>query len=435
MSEPPSNKTVSVVGLGYIGLPTAAAFAARGVRVLGVDVNPQVVDVVNRAEVHIPEPELARVVRAAVREGCLRASGQPERSDAFLLAVPTPIAQDRSPDLSFVRTAASAVAPVLEAGNLVVLESTAPVGTTQQLAAWLAEARPDLTFPQQHGEQSAIAIAHCPERVLPGQILRELVHNDRVIGGMTPRCADAAATLYRIFARGELHLTDCRTAELSKLAENSYRDLNIAFANELSLLCDRLGIDVWKLIALANRHPRVEILRPGPGVGGHCIAVDPWFVVHAAPDLATLVRAARDVNDRKPLWVLDQVGNAIARQQRTHGRASRPVTVALLGLAFKPDVDDLRESPAVFIARRLAERDDVELCIVEPNITTLPPALTDRRLVALDEALARAEVVVVLVGHREFGGLDRALAPHQLVVDTVGLLERAGPRPAPAGQA
>lgn len=435
MSEPGSNKSVSVVGLGYIGLPTAAAFAARGVRVLGVDVNPRVVDAVNSAEVHSLEPELDSVVRAAVRAGCLRASAQPERADAFLLAVPTPIAQDRSPDLSFVQAAARAIAPVLEAGNVVVLESTAPVGTTEQVAEWLASARPDLTFPQQRGEESAIAIAHCPERVLPGQLLRELIHNDRVIGGMTPRCSAAAAALYRIFARGELHLTDCRTAELSKLAENSYRDLNIAFANELSLLCDRLGIDVWELIALANRHPRVEILRPGPGVGGHCIAVDPWFIVHAAPDLATLVRAAREVNDRKPLWVLDQVVDAISRKQQSHGRASRSVTVALLGLAFKPNIDDLRESPAVLIARRLAERDDVALCIVEPNITALPPALAGHQLMGLVEALAHAEVVVVLVAHREFGELGRALLPHQLVVDAVGLLERARLRPAPAREA
>ena len=292
--------TLSVIGLGYIGLPTAAVFASRRKTVIGVDVNPKAVAAINRGEIHIVEPDLDMLVHAAVTEGWLSARATPAPADAFLIAVPTPFRDGYQPDLSYIEAAAKAIAPVLVAGNLVILESTSPVGATEDMARWLAEARPDLTFPQDAGEQSDIRIAHCPERVLPGKVLRELVENDRIIGGMTPRCSQAAIDLYRIFVEGECIVTDARTAEMCKLTENSFRDVNIAFANELSLICDRLDIDVWELIQLANRHPRVQILQPGPGVGGHCIAVDPWFIVARTPDVARIVRTAREVNDAKP---------------------------------------------------------------------------------------------------------------------------------------
>lgn len=341
-------ETVSVVGLGYIGLPTAAAFAARRKRVIGVDVSQHAVDTINRGAIHIVEPELDMLVHAAVTQGYLRATITPEPADAFLIAVPTPFSDGYKPDLRFVEAASQAIAPVLKKGDLVVLESTSPVGTTEQMAAWMAQVRPDLTFPQQAGEQSDIRIAHCPERVLPGHVIRELVENDRVIGGMTPRCSELARELYQSFVRGDCILTDARTAEMCKLTENSFRDVNIAFANELSIICDKLDINVWELIRLANRHPRVSILQPGPGVGGHCIAVDPWFIVDSAPEQARLIRTARTVNDSKPGYVIDRV-------ERAARRFKDPV-IACLGLAFKANIDDLRESPAVEIADELAER-------------------------------------------------------------------------------
>src|SRR5690554_4026144 len=293
--------TICMIGLGYIGLPTAAAFASRKIKVIGVDVNPDTVATINRGEIHIVEPDLDMVVQAAVTEGYLRATSTPEPADAFLIAVPTPFKGDsHDPDLSYIEAAADAIAPVLQKGNLVILESTSPVGATEKLAEWLAEARPDLTFPQTEGENSDIRIAHCPERVLPGHVLRELVQNDRIIGGMTPKCSEAACELYKTFVEGECVTTNARTAEMCKLTENSFRDVNIAFANELSIICDQLDISVWELIRLANRHPRVSILQPGPGVVGHCIAVDPWFIVSKARDSAKLIKTARLVNDNKP---------------------------------------------------------------------------------------------------------------------------------------
>jgi UDP-N-acetyl-D-mannosaminuronic acid dehydrogenase len=274
--------TISVIGLGYIGLPTAAVFAARKLKVIGVDVNQKAVDTINGGQIHIVEPDLDIVVHAAVTEGYLRASTRPEPADAFLIAVPTPFKDGHAPDLSYIESASKSIAPVLKKGDLVILESTSPVGATEKMASWLADARPDLTFPQTHGEASDIRVAHCPERVLPGHVLRELVQNDRVIGGMTPKCSEAATRLYKLFVEGECIITNARTAEMCKLTENSFRDVNIAFANELSMICDKFDVDVWELIKLANRHPRVNILQPGPGVGGHCIAVDPWFIVSQA---------------------------------------------------------------------------------------------------------------------------------------------------------
>lgn len=409
---------ICVVGLGYIGLPTAAIIASRKKHVIGLDVNARAVEMINRGETHIVEPDLDAVVRAAVTEGYLRATGTPEPADAFMVAVPTPFRGDHEPDLAYIESASRAIAPVLKAGDLVILESTSPVGATERMAAWLAEARPDLTFPQTHGEDSDIRVAHCPERVLPGKVLRELVENDRVIGGMTARCSQAATDLYKIFVEGECVVTSARTAEMCKLTENSFRDVNIAFANELSVLCDQSDIDVWELIALANRHPRVNILQPGTGVGGHCIAVDPWFIVHAAPETAKLIHQARLVNDGKPGWVVDKVKAAAA----LFGDRGRPVRIACFGLAFKPDIDDLRESPSVEVVEHLAKEKLGDLLVCEPYVDALPQRLADTgaTLVTADEALD-ADVLLFLTAHSAFRNLDRDRLDARPVIDPCGV--------------
>jgi UDP-N-acetyl-D-mannosaminuronic acid dehydrogenase len=413
-------KRISIIGLGYIGLPTAAMFASRKIEVVGVDVNPRAVDTINRGEIHIVEPDLDMVVHAAVTEGYLRATLVVEPAEAFLIAVPTPFrGENHDPDLSYIEAACRAIAPVLAPGNLVVLESTSPVGATEAMAGWLAEARPDLTFPQTHGEGSDIRIAHCPERVLPGKVMQELIINDRVIGGMTPRCSEQAARLYKTFVTGDCVIASCpRAAEMCKLTENSFRDVNIAFANELSLICDELGMDVWELIRLANRHPRVNILQPGPGVGGHCIAVDPWFIVASAPATARLIRTAREVNDSKPEWVLKKVRAAIGAHLMAHpGQRAAEVTLAIYGLAFKPDIDDLRESPALDIARRIAAEHPGPVLVVEPNVRDLPANLGAAQLVTLPGA-GNADVHVMLVDHAPFRGMIRPSGP---VVDARGV--------------
>jgi UDP-N-acetyl-D-mannosaminuronic acid dehydrogenase len=413
-------KTVSVVGLGYIGLPTAAAFAARKVNVVGVDVNRRAVDTINKGQIHIVEPELDLIVHAAVTEGYLRATTVPEPADAFLVAVPTPFKGDHEPDLTYIEAASKSIAPVLKKGDLVILESTSPVGATEQMAAWLAEARPDLTFPQQAGEHSDIRVAHCPERVLPGHVIRELVENDRIIGGMTAKCSQAAVSLYRIFVQGECILTDARTAEMCKLTENAFRDVNIAFANELSIICEKLGINVWELIRLANHHPRVNILQPGPGVGGHCIAVDPWFIFHKTPEQAALIHTARKVNDGKPQWVLEKVGAAVAKVQAAGKNNAK---IACFGLAFKADIDDLRESPSLDIALHLAREYTGQVVVVEPNIDALPQSLQQAEvsLVSPQEALDYCDVAVLLVDHKPFKELDRSKLDGKVVVDTRGI--------------
>ena len=413
-------KTISVIGLGYIGLPTAAMFASRKVRVVGVDVNQSAVDKINRGEIHIVEPDLDIVVQSVVAAGYLRATLEAEPADAFLVAVPTPFrGEDHEPDLSYIQAACKNIAPVLKPGNLVVLESTSPVGATEKMADWLAAERPDLSFPQSHGEQSDIRIAHCPERVLPGKVMQELVSNDRVIGGMTSRCSEAARALYKLFVQGECVVTQARTAEMAKLTENSFRDVNIAFANELSVICDQLDIDVWELIALSNRHPRVNILQPGPGVGGHCIAVDPWFIVSSAPDTAKLIRTAREVNDAKPDWVIEKVRAAVGTYLINHPeKTAADITIACYGLAFKPDIDDLRESPALGIVQELVRHHAGTVLTVEPNIDTLPSGLSESMLTSLEDARSRAEVHVMLVDHREF---KTAAAPEGLIVDARGV--------------
>lgn len=414
--------TISVVGLGYIGLPTAAVFASRKIKVIGIDVNQSAVDTINRGEIHIVEPDLDMVVRAAVTEGYLRASTTPEAADAFLVAVPTPFKGDNhEPDLSYIESASKAIAPVLKKGDLVILESTSPVGATEQMAEWLSECRSDLTFPQEAGEDSDIRIAHCPERVLPGHVLRELVQNDRVIGGMTTKCSEFAAALYKTFVEGECVITNARTAEMAKLTENSFRDVNIAFANELSTICDRLDISVWELIKLSNRHPRVNILQPGPGVGGHCIAVDPWFIVSKTPEQARLIRTAREVNDDKPKWVIDKVKLAIAEYlQENPEKTEKEVTVACYGLAFKPDIDDLRESPAVKISNKISCLNVNKVLAVEPNINSLPSSMKNINLVSFEEAAKTACIHVFLVDHKEF---KSAKFEAEYIIDTKGILE------------
>ncbi|WP_422357908.1 UDP-N-acetyl-D-mannosamine dehydrogenase [Qipengyuania flava] len=418
-------KKISIIGLGYIGLPTAAMFASRKIEVVGVDVNQTAVDTINRGEIHIVEPDLDMVVHAAVNEGYLRATTKPEPAQAFLIAVPTPFkGQDHTPDLSYIEAAAKAVAPVLEKDNLVILESTSPIGATETMAGWLAEARPDLSFPQDAGEASDIQVAHCPERVLPGKVMQELIANDRVIGGMTPKCSKRAAALYKTFVTAECVIASGpRVAEMAKLTENSFRDVNIAFANELSLICDQLGIDVWELISLANRHPRVNILQPGPGVGGHCIAVDPWFIVASAPEQARLIRTAREVNDSKPKWVLDQVQAAIgAHLMKNAGKTAADVTIAIYGLAFKPDIDDMRESPALAITRALASSHPGRVLAVEPNVTETEQLLSDGIfLTGYDNALQQADIHVALVDHAPFRA---ATPPTNMIVDTRGIWRR-----------
>jgi UDP-N-acetyl-D-mannosaminuronic acid dehydrogenase len=412
------------VGLGYIGLPTAVAFATQGLTVVGVDVDSEVVLAVNEGRAPFAEPDLAVALSGATTMNRLRAQDHPDVADAFILAVPTPLAtHHHRADLSFLRAATESVAPVLEPGSIVILESTSPPGTTVELARWLQDLRPDLRIASPVAGPVDVSVAHCPERVLPGRIMIEIITNDRVIGGVTPGCAKRAADLYRIFCQGECVTTDATTAELVKLAENSYRDVNIAFANELSLICDRLGVDVHRTIELSNRHPRVDILRPGPGVGGHCIAVDPWFIVSSAPDLSHLIRTAREVNDSKPQKVVDEVIRIAERY--------RDPVVACLGLTFKANVDDLRESPAVTIAEALA-RDErlAALLLVEPHIDTLPEPLATHakaHLTDLREAFRRADIVVVLVGHDDFGSAPPWSARRCVVVDACAAWRSPGP--------
>ncbi len=415
-------RTVCVVGLGYIGLPTAATLASRGIEVIGVDLNPQVVKAVNAGQPYFSEPDLDMLLRAATTLGKLRATSQPEPADAFVIAVPTPFKADRSPNLDYIDAAADAIAPALASGNVVILESTSPVGTTERLTRQLARLRPDLCFPlERHPEPLDVHVAHCPERVLPGRMVRELIENDRIIGGMTEACAEHAEALYRIFLQGKLFRTDAPTAELVKLAENAFRDVNIAFANELSLICDQLGLNVWRIIELANRHPRVGILQPGPGVGGHCIPVDPWFIVASAPEHTRLIRTAREVNDAKPKFVVAQI------RERAE-RFKRPV-IACLGLTYKPDVDDLRESPAIEIAMELARAGREQILIADPNLTALPDelaALSNVSLCDTLEAVRRADIVALLVAHSRFRKIPREEWLGRVVIDVTGLTHASG---------
>ncbi len=406
---------VGVIGLGYIGLPTAAVIARTGARVVGVDVNPRVVDTINRGEIHIEEANLDALVHQVVSSGNLTASLVAEPCDVFVIAVPTPFDDEHRPDISYVLKAGETIAPVLKRGDLVILESTSPVGTTEQLRDQLAAARPDLSFPKGWDDTADVCVAYCPERVLPGKILIELVDNDRSIGGISATCADRATAFYKHFVEGECIVTTARTAEMCKLVENSFRDVNIAFANELSIVCDTLDLDVWEVIRLANRHPRVNILQPGPGVGGHCIAVDPWFIVHSDPANARLIRTAREVNDGKIGYSFDRAA-ALAQ-------AAPDAKIACLGLAFKPNIDDLRESPALRVAQLLAEQFGERVRLVEPHIDTLPRAFegSGAQLTDLKTALTECEVLILLVDHDAFKAVGPDARAGKLIYDCRGI--------------
>lgn len=409
-------KDVCVVGLGYIGLPTAAFIASKGIKVTGVDVNAAYVDSINRGEVPFVEPGFDELLREVVEKGFLTARFEQIEADAYIVCVPTPFkGENHEVDTKFINSAVDAMAEHLRPGALVVLESTSPPGTTRAMAEYIIEKRPDLSLDED--DENAIFVAHCPERVLPGKIMEEMENNDRVIGGLTPKGTELARDLYSTFCTAELLLTDATTAEMAKLTENSFRDVNIAFANELSLIADRLGIDVWELIDLANHHPRVNILQPGPGVGGHCIAVDPWFIVSAVPEEARIIRIAREINDGKPDWVLKQVETALG--DKSHG------VIAALGIAFKRDIDDLRESPSLDIVKQLGSRNsNLEIRVVEPNVAELPASLKGLENVkkeSLVEAVSAADIVLLLVDHTDFASIDRKLLEGKAVIDTRGL--------------
>ncbi len=414
-------KTISIIGLGYIGLPTAAMFASKNRNVIGVDVDMNAVDTINAGKIHIVEPKLDILVKKAVEDGFLKAVAIPEPADAFVIAVPTPFLSENKtvsipkPDLQYIESVSKSIAKVLKKGDLIVLESTSPVGTTEKMADWLSKERPDLTFPNTHGEESDIRIAYCPERVLPGQVVNELVSNDRIIGGMTNKCSIEAINLYKIFVEGECIVTNSKTAEMTKLTENASRDVAIAFANELSIISDALDINVWELISLANRHPRVNILQPGPGVGGHCIAVDPWFIASSTPKESPLIQTARQVNDSKPDWVIKKIMEKISNLLKLNpNKEISELTVACFGLAFKADIDDLRESPAMYIVKKLIELKGPKIIAVEPNIEKVSD---DIELVSTSFALSSADIFILLVDHSEFKNIDLT---GKIILDTRG---------------
>lgn len=414
---------ICVIGLGYIGLPTAAMLASRGHEVVGVDVNPAVVAAVGAGQAHFQEPDLQMLLSAAVQTGRLRATSAPEAADFFIIAVPTPVEPGGAPDMSYVEAATRSIAPAIEKGATVILESTSPVGSTERVAETIRAARPELVVPRYRDDMTDcdIAVCHCPERILPGQMVRELVSNDRIIGGLTEACGKKAIGLYQEFVVGTCYLTDSRTAELVKLSENAFRDVNIAFANELSMVCDKLEVDVWAVRELANRHPRVNILEPGAGVGGHCIAVDPWFIVSSAPEEARLIRMARTVNDDKPHRIVNRITSLA-------GRFNDPV-IACYGVTYKPDVDDIRESPALQIVEALAKDGKRQIVVCDPMLRALPQSLAARANVRLvDHATAHreADIVAFLVGHRPFRRLDPNQFLNKVVVDAIGLISRGG---------
>lgn len=398
------NKKICVIGLGYIGLPTASLLGTKGFSVHGVDVSKSVVDTINEGKIHIVEPDLDIMVKSAVNAGNLKAGLEPVEADVFIIAVPTPFKGDYEPDLSFVESATQLISPYIKPGNLIILESTSPVGTTDEVVARILSENG-------HDTEKSVFVAHCPERVLPGRILVELVENDRIVGGINQLATDKAIEFYNSFVRGEVLSTDSRTAEMAKLTENSSRDVSIAFANELSLICDEEGINVWELISLANRHPRVNILNPGPGVGGHCIAVDPWFIVARSPKYAKLIKTARLVNDAKPDWVIEKV--------KSRAEKFKNPVIGCLGLAFKADVDDLRESPSVDIVRKLLKDNVGEILISEPNLESHD----EFGLLSCEEVIRRADIILLLVDHKEYRGIKTLELNEKVFIDTRGILQ------------
>lgn len=408
-------QTISVLGLGYVGLPSAAVFANAGLKVIGVDIDKNAVDMINAGRAHIIEPGLDELLKTVVENGSLSATTEAQPSDVFVIAVPTPFKEGKAPDLKYVKSVAETIAPLLKKDDLVILESTSPVGATEQLGDWLQQARDDLNIPKLGNQEGDIFLAYCPERILPGKVIQEVIENDRVIGGITPKSSEMAVNFYKHAVQGKCHVTNARTAELCKLSENSFRDVNIAFANELSVISDKLGIDVYELISLTNQHPRVNILRPGTGVGGHCIAVDPWFIVDSAPEEARIIRTAREVNDAKPHWVANQVAN-IAKD------VLDPV-IACMGLAYKPDVDDLRESPSVEVVEILAKRGIGKLLVCEPFVEALPDNLTTLGLKnhSIESSIQGANIIVFLTAHHQFGQIDMSKYPEKELFDACGL--------------
>ena len=398
------NTKICVIGLGYIGLPTAAVLGSRGYKIHGVEINPKAVEIINSGKAHIVEPDLDILVRGVVTTGNLKAHTEPAEADIFMICVPTPLASNNKPELDYVWSATKSIVPFLKKGNLIILESTSPPGTTEMIE--------EIVIQQSNFEKGDVFFAHAPERVLPGRILREVVENDRIIGGIDEASTEKTCEFYSSFVTGALLKTHCRTAETAKLVENAFRDTNIAFANELSILSDRLNLDVWELIRLANHHPRVNILNPGPGVGGHCIAIDPWFLVDCDPEVTRLIRTAREVNNAKPQWVVERI---VAQAEKF-----KNPTIACLGLAYKPDIDDLRESPAVAIVRELQSRDLGKLMIVEPNLQKH----NSFELANLDDALAAADIVLILVGHKSFLSISPTKLAEKIIIDTCGTMNQ-----------
>jgi UDP-N-acetyl-D-mannosaminuronic acid dehydrogenase len=412
---------VCVIGLGYIGLPIASLLATKGLKVHGVDINSKILEKLNQGEIHIYEPGLDTIVKSALLSKNLQVSDTPQASDIFIIAVPTPLSNDNIPDISYVKSAICSLAPYVSSGNLLIIESTIPVGTTEKVAFWLENLRPDLYIDNVNSENilsnsDSVFIAHCPERVLPGKTVEELITNDRIIGGISPASAHKAKLLYQKFVSGEMFITDARTAELCKLTENAFRDVNIAFANELSMICQELNINVWELIKLANRHPRVNILEPSPGVGGHCIAVDPWFIVASAPKQANLIKMARQVNKKKTEYIVQQVKQQVVS-------LNSPI-IACLGLAFKADIDDLRESPSVKIVEQLVASSLGKIMVVEPYINQLPPSLNnfDIELTSLEIAINEANLILILVNHKQFYSIPQKMLDGKVIIDTRGVL-------------
>lgn len=395
---------VSVNGLGYVGLPTSAVIASKGIKVLGYDVNKKIVEIINHGDIHIVEPDLKGLVSFAVKNGFLKAYNKPQKADVYIISVPTPLDPKKNPDVSYVNKAVASILDLLEPGNLVIIESTCPVGTTHNIVKLVYKARKDL--------RNKIYIAYCPERVLPGNVIYELINNDRIVGGITPESSEKAEKFYKLFVKGRIYKTNDRTAELSKLVENAYRDVNIAFANELSIICDELNINTWELIELANKHPRVNILQPGPGVGGHCIAVDPWFIVHSSKKNARLIKTAREVNNYKTEWVINKIVDLAKKVEK-------PV-IACLGLSYKANIDDVRESPSLEIVEKLVDMNIGQVMVCDPYVEK--KNISDKIVFSpLEEILKKANIIVLLVDHNEFKEVDKQLLKNKLVLDTKGV--------------